>query len=161
MTTRNAPNPEVEAPRVRISNLSAAILRINASLDVDTVQREVVKSARALTFARYGVIATIDETGRAQGHVTSGLSPEEERQMAAWPDAMHQFEHLRGLDAPLSLVDLGDYVRSPGLASGLVPFHTFQGTPIRHRGLDVGNFFLGEKEDGRSSPTTTRRCWCC
>ena len=149
MTSRDHPNPEAEALRERISSLSAAILRISASLDVDTVLREVVDSARALTGARFGLIATIDETGRAQEFVTSGLSPEEARQAAAWPDAPRLFEHLRGLDAPLRLADLGNYVRSLGLAPGLVPCRSFQGTPMRHRGLDVGNFFLGEKEGGK------------
>ena len=148
MTERNEPNPEVEALRERISSLSGAILRISASLDVDTVLREVVDSARALTGARYGVIATIDEAGRPLGHVASGLTPEEARQMATWPDAMRLWEHLRGLDGPLRLDDLGEYVASLGLAPGLIACRTFQGTPIRHRGLDVGNFFLGEKQGG-------------
>ena len=137
-----------EVTRERLSRLSAAILRVSASLDVGTVLREVVDSARGLTGARYGVISTIDETGRPHGHVASGLSPEEERQMVAWPDAMRLFEHLRGLDAPLRLADLGEYVRSLGLAPGLVPCRTFQGTPMRHRGEHVGSFFLGEKEGG-------------
>ena len=34
--------------------LNAAILRINASLDLDTVLDEVLNSARALTGARWG-----------------------------------------------------------------------------------------------------------
>ena len=136
--------------RERNSSLSAAILRISASLDVETVLREVVDSARALTGARYGVIATIDEAGRPrpQDTIISGLPPEEERQVAEWPDAMRLFHHLRGLDGPLRVADLGDYVASLGLAPGLIPCRTFQGTPMRHRGLDVGNFFLGEKEGG-------------
>ncbi|MDE0282060.1 MAG: response regulator, partial [Gammaproteobacteria bacterium] len=145
---RNRKNPEAEALRGRISNLSAAILRISASLDVDTVLQEVVDSARALTGARYGLIATIDGAGRPQEFVISGLPPEEARQAAAWTDAPRLFEHLRGLDGPLRLADLGEYVRSIGLAPGLIPCRTFQGTPMRHRGLDVGNFFLGEKEGG-------------
>ena len=148
MAKRNQPNPDVEALRTRLSNLSGAILRISASLDVDTVLHEVVTSARALTGARYGVIATIDEAGWPEGHVVSGLSEKEARQMAAWPDALRLFAHLRGLDAPLRLADLDAYVRSLGLAPGLIPCRTFQGTPMRHRGLDVGNFFLGEKEGG-------------
>ena len=148
MTKRDEPNPDVEALRERSARLSGAILRISASLDVDTVLREVVDSARALTGARYGVIATIDEVGRPLGHVASGLTPEEAREMAAWPDAMRLFAHLRSLDGPLRLADLGDYVRSLGFAPGLIPCRTFQGTPIRHRGLDVGNFFLGEKAGG-------------
>ena len=147
LTERHAP----EALRERVSTLNAALLRITASLDVDTVLREVVDSARALTGARYGVIATVDQTGRPQGHVVSGLSPEDARQMAAWPDAMRLFEHLRGLDGPLRLADLGDYVRSIGLTPGLIPCRTFQGTPIRHRGLDVGNFFLGAMEGAAES----------
>ena len=148
MTERNQSSPEVEALRERISSLSGAILRISASLDVDTVLREVVDGARALTGARYGAIATIDEAGRHLGHVASGLTPEEAQQMAAWPDAMRLWEHLRRLDGPLRLDDLGEYVASLGLAPGLIACRTFQGTPIRHRGLDVGNFFLGEKEGG-------------
>ena len=54
---------EIAALRERISRLNAAILRISASLDLDTVLPEVVDSARALTGARYGMIATVDEGG--------------------------------------------------------------------------------------------------
>ena len=148
MTKPNEPNPEVEALRERIAGLSAAILRISASLDVETVLREVVESARALTGARYGLIATIDDAGRPQEFVISGLSPEDAQSVAGWSDATRLFEHLRELDGPLRLADFGDYVASLGLAPGLIPCRTFQGTPMRHRGLDVGNFFLGEKEGG-------------
>ena len=50
---------ENEALRERIARLSAAILRISASLDVMTVLQEVADSARALTGARHGLIATV------------------------------------------------------------------------------------------------------
>ena len=43
---------ENAALRERISALSAAILRIRVSLDLNTVLSEVVKSARGLTAAR-------------------------------------------------------------------------------------------------------------
>ena len=52
---------EIEALRERSAFLNGAILRVNASLDVDAVLGEVVESARALTGARYGAIATVDE----------------------------------------------------------------------------------------------------
>ncbi len=61
---------------------------------------------------------------------------------------MRLFAHLRALDGPLRLPDLGEYVRTLGLAPGLIACRTFQGTPMRHRGLDVGHFFLGEKACG-------------
>ena len=58
------------------SALSAAVLRIGASLDLDTVLAEVLDSARALTGAGCGAIATVDESGRPGDFVTSGLTEE-------------------------------------------------------------------------------------
>ena len=46
-----------------MSALSAAVLRIGASLDLDTVLREVADGARALTGARYGAIVAVDHRG--------------------------------------------------------------------------------------------------
>ena len=63
MTYRNEIMKENEASQERISQLSAAILRINASLDVGTILQEVVDSARVLTGTRYGAITTIGESG--------------------------------------------------------------------------------------------------
>ena len=140
---------EVEALRERISSLSGAVLRISASLDVGTVLRETVHSARALTGARYGVITTIDEAGRPQDFVTSGFTADEQRQLEAWPHAMRFFEHLRDLPGPLRLPDLPAYLRSLGYADVLALSRTLQATPMRHRGVHVGDFFLAEKESGR------------
>ena len=42
--------------------------------------------------------------------------------------------------------DVPAYVRSLGFASDRLPSKTFQGTPMRHRGVHVGNFDLVEKE---------------
>ena len=83
---------ENDALRERISRLSAAILRISATLDVGAVLREVVDSARALTGARYGVIATIDDAGRPQEFVSSGLTAEEHQRLANWSGGTQLFE---------------------------------------------------------------------
>ena len=140
---------ESEALRDRISRLSAAILRISASLDLNTVMHEVVDTARTLTGARYGVITTIDDRGQARDFVSSGLTPEEHRQLADWPDGPRLFEHFRDLPAPLRLRDVRAYIRSLGFSSDLIVTTTMQGTPMRHRGTHVGNFFLGDKEGGQ------------
>ena len=55
---------ENQALRERLSRLSEASLRINESLDLDTVLQGVLDSACLLTGARYGVIATLDDLGR-------------------------------------------------------------------------------------------------
>ncbi len=140
---------ENEALRDRISRLSAAILRISASLELTTVLQEVVDSARVLTDARYGVITTVDDAGQARDFVSSGLTPEEHEQLVRWPEGPRLFEHFRDLPAPLRLRDVPAFIRSLGFSSDRIPTTTFQGMPMRHRGAHVGDFFLGDKGGGR------------
>ena len=148
MNNRKRLSRENEALREHTSALIAAMLRISASLDLDTVLREVVESARVLTGARYGAIATLDEYGRPQNFVTSGLTAEAHRRMEGWqPEGVRLFEHLRDLPGVLRLADMPTYVRSLGFSADLIPSQAFQGTPMRHRGEHVGTFFLAGKED--------------
>jgi len=140
---------EFEELRERTSRLGAAILRISASLDMDTVLREIAGSARTLTGARYGVITTIDEAGRPVDFVTSGLTPDERQQLLEWPHGRQLFEHFRDQPGPLRLRDLTAYVRSLGYTPDLVASKTLQATPMRHCGRHVGTFFLGDKQGGQ------------
>ena len=148
MTNADTLKRENEALRDCISKLSAASLRIIASLDLGTVLREAVESACALTGARYGVIATVDDSGQVQDVVSAGLTPEEDRQLADWPDGLQLFAHFRDLPGALRLRDLDGYIRSLGFSTERVRWKTFQGTPMHHRGVYVGSFFLAEKESG-------------
>ena len=148
MTESKPTAAEHEALRARVSALSAASLRISASLDLETVLNEVVDSARALTGARFGAIATIDETGAPQDFVTSGFSEEEHRRIAEWSDGPRLFEHFRDLPGPVRIADVPAYVQELGFPTDRLPSKTFQGTPMRHRGVHVGNFYLVEKEGG-------------
>ena len=148
MKSRAELNRENGMLRDRISRLSAASLRINASLDLVTVLREVVESARGLTGARYGVIAALEESGQIQDFVTSGFTPEEAEKLVDWPEGPKLFEHFRDLEGVLRLRDLPAYVRSLGYKPDPRWPKIFQGTPMRHRGVHVGNFFLAEKEGG-------------
>ena len=144
----------IEALEERVSRLSGAVLRISSSLDLDTVLQEVVDSARALTGARYGVIVTVDDKQRIEDFVTSGFTPDEKQQMAAWPDGPRLLKHFSALQAPLRLSDLPAYERGLGFSFDLMRSKTLQGTPLRHRDAYVGIFFLAEKEGGQefSSP---------
>ena len=147
MKSRDELESEVEVLGERISTLSAAVLRLGSSLDLATVLQEAADSARALTGARYSLIVTIDEAGEAREFVTSGLTPDEHRELAEWPDGPRLFAYLRDLPGPLRLDDLSGYIRSLGFSDELVRTKTMHGTPMRHRGVQVGNFFLGGKED--------------
>ena len=142
---------ENAALRDRLSRLSQASLRINESLDFDTVLQRVLDSACSLTGARYGVITLLDESGRIQDFVYSGLTPEESRQFAEFPDGMLFFEYLSSISEPLRLRDFHSYIRELGLPEFLPPMAVssplpFLAAPIRHLGESVGAFYVGEKE---------------
>ena len=140
---------EIEALRERIAKLNEAILRVSATLNIDTVLDEIAAPARELTGARYAVIITIDDAGNLEDYVMSGLSPEEERLLSEWPEHMQIFKQLRDLEDPLRVGDMPAYVQALGIPAEPVFIRSFQGAPMRHRGVQVGNFFLGEKEGGR------------
>ena len=142
------PAPWADDPVERDSAVISAILSIGASLDLDTVLREAVDGARALTGARYGAVYALAVPDSPFDFVTSGLTPEEHGTLAAWPDGPRLFEKLRGLAVPRRLPDLADYARSHGCSPIPVPCRALVGTPMRHRDTPVGGFFLGEKEGG-------------
>ena len=129
----------------RVSELSAAILRISASLDVKTVLQEAVDSASALTDARYGFVVTVDGSGTAVEVVSSGFTDEEHRQLTGWTDGPKLFERLRDLPGPIRLSDLPEFVRALGFSPELMRSNTFQGMPMRHGENYIGHFFLAEK----------------
>ena len=147
MTDREPTAAENEALRARISALSAASLRISASLDLETVLNEIVDSARALTGARFAAIATIDEAGAPQDFVTSGFTADEHRRLAEWSEGPRLFEHFRDLEGPLRIADVSAYVQALGFptdrlppkricrASGSIP--TRHGASIRPRRIST------------------------
>ena len=149
LSARDDPVREIQALRARNDALNAAILRINASLDLENVLREVVESARALTGARFGAITTIDETGVLQDFVSSGLTEEDHRRMVDWPEGPQLFEHVRDLPGPLRLADMSEYVRKIGFSADQLPnVRSFLGTPMRLGGEHVGSFYLVETAGG-------------
>ena len=57
---------EIQVLRERLARLSEASLRINESLEFDTVLQGVLDSACALTEARYGLPDALRRDGRHQ-----------------------------------------------------------------------------------------------
>ena len=135
-------------PQERLSRLSDAVLRINESLDFDTVLQEVLDSARDLTAARYGVIATIDERGGLEAVLTSGASEEEHRQLISIPIGSSLFARFITMTDPLRVDNWGKYASSVGLDRSLpVRVWAALSAPIRHRGQPMGVIWLGHDRE--------------
>ena len=142
---------QIEALRDRLSRLSQASLRITGDLDLDTVLQGVVDGARSLTGARMGGITVLDDGGRLQEFITSGLTPEEHRLFVELPGGPEFFAYLSQLPDPLRLSDFSAYTTALGLPEigpPLGPVGGFLGAPIRLTGQHLGNLYLSGKEDG-------------
>ena len=147
MSDADQPGREEQVPRGRVADLCAAMLRIGASLDLDTVLQEIVDGARALTGAHYGVIATVDEAGRPRDFFTSGMTSAQRDALAASPDGAKLFERLHELPAPVRIRRYPEYARSLGHATPdhLLDADTVLGLPMHHRGAHVGSFFVAAR----------------
>ena len=151
MEQADEPQREIAELRDRLSRLSQASLRINESLDFDTVLQGVLDSACSLTGARYGVITLLDGPGKVQDFVTSGLTAEEHRRFTELPEGMMFFQYLSNIQEPLRLRDFHSHIRSLGLPEFQPPMAVstplpFLAAPIRHQGESVGAFYVGEKD---------------
>ena len=145
------PVSEAAALRERLSRLSQASLRINESLDLDTVLQGVLDSARALAGARYGVLAvlpgldsmdgmsgpeglprlpdvpdvpgqdSVPAPGQAGALLASGLTPDQFRGLQEIPGGEDIFRYLGSLPGPLRVADLSAHAAALGLPGFLPP----------------------------------------
>ena len=141
---------DIRELRERLSRLSEASIRINESLDFETVLQGVLDSARSLTGARYSLITTLDQGGQVEDFLVSGLSADESRQLWELPEGLRFFERLSNLPGPLRVADFAGHVRALGLPELRlpVPVSSFLAAPIRHRGEGVGNIYAAKSDPG-------------
>ena len=152
---------EADVLREKLSKLSEAILRINDSLDFDTVLQGVLDSARALTGARYGVISTITQGGGLDSIMTSGTTDEEHRQLVELAGGMTIFEHFKDIAGPMWVDNFYEYAASVGIVDWL-PITVWRClvAPIRYHGRQVGTVYLahgGEDEEFTEEDEDTLR----
>ena len=145
------PEPEPQEPADRLARMSRASLGITETLDLDAVLQGVMDGACALTGASRGSIAVLDDAGALQHFITAGATPEERLMLLELPGGPEFFQRLSGLPEPLRVADFSGYARELGLPEigpPLGPIGSFLSAPIRHLGLQVGYFYLADKEGG-------------
>ena len=142
---------EIGELRERLSRLSAASLRINESLDVDTALQSVMDSARSLTGATHAVITTLDDSGRVEYHLVAGLDPDDVEQLWQAPQGEVFFEYLNALQGPLRVGHLEEFTGSIGLGEFRSPvtLTAFMAAPMLYQGVRSGNIYVGSAEPGR------------
>ena len=152
MKMRDKPTSGMKEMQDRLIELSEAILRINENLDYSVVLEEVAHSALILTGARYGGITVLDDSGRLEEFVTSGLTPEEHKTLADLPESAQFFDYLNGVNGPLRIADLPAYMRSVGIPDLRTSINvtSLLVAPIRNNDVRMGSIYLtkgGEKSE--------------
>ena len=143
---------DFEALRERLRRLIEACMRINESLDFGTVLQGVLDSARSITGARYGVMTLLDDGGRVEDFLASGMTAQEAERLWLTPDRYHLFQALTHVSEPMRVPDLVARVHAMGFTDFTIPLPVkvfrFMAAPMFHRGARVGHVFVGDREDG-------------
>jgi len=141
-----------EILRERLTRLSQASLRINESLDFDTVLQLVLDSARSLTNSRYGVLTLHDLSGQVQNFLSSGMSDDESSHIWDLQTTPWIYEYLGSIAEPLRVPDMVGHIREMGLPelqlpSTMEPVVSLLASPIRYQDQRVGNIYVAGKQD--------------
>ncbi|HEX5760079.1 MAG TPA: GAF domain-containing sensor histidine kinase [Thermoanaerobaculia bacterium] len=125
--------------------LHRAGLDIHGELALDVVLQKVVDRAAHLLDARYGAISVIDEAGRIDSFVTTGITPEERARLGDPPRghgvlgiALHEGHRLR-------LADLTQHPRSYGFPPHHPHMRSLLAVPVPSKGGIRANLYLAEK----------------
>ena len=139
----------MRALQERLTKLSEASLRINGNLDFGSVLQDVVDSARNITDARYGGMTVLDDAGRFEQFVTSGLTEEERLILAELPESVPLFKHLNGVNEPLRIDNLPEYLGALDLSDWRPPVAvtSFLVAPIGNQGVRMGSLYLTKGQE--------------
>jgi signal transduction histidine kinase len=118
-------------------------------LDLETVLREVLETARELTGARYAALGILDpDRERLERFITLGIDEESRRRIGSLPEGRGVLGVLISDPKPLRLPKVGAHPQSYGFPEHHPPMDTFLGVPILIRGEAYGNLYLTEKQGG-------------
>jgi len=139
----------VELRDVELRKLLDVGRTLVAELDVETVLRHVLETARELTRARYAALGILDERKEElERFVFVGIDEETRRRIGPLPRGHGVLGELIRNPQPLRLQDVTQHSRSYGFPPGHPPMTTFLGVPISIRGEAWGNLYLTDKAEG-------------
>ena len=126
--------------------LHAAGLDVASELALDSVLKKVVDQARLLVGAKYGAVSVIDDQGRIQSFVTSGISHEQRVAIGPPPVGHGVLGVVLREGQSLNLDDINKHSRSVGFPANHPHMKTLLAVPITCKGPFLGNLYLSDRE---------------
>ncbi len=139
---------KLERRNRELASLRAAGLDVSSDLSLDSVLRKVVDLACDLIDTRYGALAVIDERGRIQNFVTTGIGAEEAEGIGSPPVGKGLLGVVLREGQRLRIQNIDEDPRSCGFPDHHPAMRSLLAVPIVCRGPFTGNIYLSEKRDG-------------
>lgn len=127
--------------------LDAATVTISQELSLKRVLQIIVESVRPLVSARYAALGILDEQGRLERFITSGMTVEQERAIGERPQGRGLLGILTQDGDAVRVSDIGVDHRSVGFPAGHPTMTTFLGVPIHVEGRAIGRLYLTDRKD--------------
>jgi signal transduction histidine kinase len=125
--------------------LDRATRAIAGELDLDRVLQLIVDSARELVGSKYAALGIVDDTGRIERFITSGISTELRALIGPLPEGHGLLGTIIRDGITLRIPDIARHPDSYGFPPHHPPMHSLLGLPIKVAGKTIGDFYLTEK----------------
>lgn len=133
----------------RTSRLVESGLSIGGDLDLDTVLRRLLESARRVVGARYAALGVLSEAGDGLARfLWSGVDDLTAMNIGRLPTGRGLLGRLIADPRPLRVERISDHPASTGLPPGHPPMNTFLGVPVRLGDQVFGNLYLTDRVGG-------------
>jgi signal transduction histidine kinase len=127
------------------SALDAAVRGIAELAPVDDVLQLIVDRVRPLIGAEYAALGIVDERGRIERFITSGIDIETRRMIGALPEGHGMLGLIIRENRSFRIPDINVDPRRYGFPPHHPPMTSFLGVPISLRGRSLGRLYLTNK----------------
>jgi signal transduction histidine kinase len=132
--------------REQLSALVEAGMVLTAERSLLPVLQQIVVVACRLLQAKYGALGVVDDQGRLEQFVTTGLDEETRARIGPLPVGRGVLGLLARAEKPIRIRDLTRDPRAYGFPPHHPPMRSFLGVPIVSKGRRFGNLYVTEKQ---------------
>lgn len=129
-----------------LASLDEATRGIAGVLSVDEVLQVIVDRVRVLVRARYAALGIVDDGGRIERFITSGVTAAQRARIGPPPQGHGLLGLIIRESRSFRIAEIGDHPDSSGFPPKHPPMHSFLGVPVTIKARSVGNLYLTDKE---------------
>ena len=125
--------------------LDAAVRGIAGLSSVDDALQVIVDGVRPLVSAKYAALGIVDDAGRIERFITSGIDDEARRRIGPLPEGHGLLGLIIREKRSFRITDINIDPRRYGFPANHPPMTSFLGVPITIKGTPLGRLYLTDK----------------